>query len=321
MKIALSGAAGRATFFRALTRHLADLGHRIVLDDWHDADVVIRVSDRGLFDRGEQEVIEERKSGQITVFWDLDAPATLDRLSLDPSDPLRALLPRYDLVFTSGGGQPVVTRYRSFGARDCVPIYYALDPATHHPVAPRPEFRADLSFLGNRHEDREERIGEFFFQAAARVPHRQFVIAGHGWDDKSLPERVRFAGPVAESDQNAFYCSARAVLNVTRAAMAANGWSPSSRIFEAAGAAACVITDAWEGIEAFLEPGAEVLVAEDGDAVADIIRDLDPARAAAIGKAALRRILAQHTCAHRAGQVNDILESRAFGTRRWPKAG
>ena len=195
-----------------------------------------------------------------TVFWDVDAPATLARLEADPGDPLRSLVPEYDLVLTYGGGDPVVERYLALGARECVPVYNALDPDTHHPVPPDPRFTRDLVFVGNRLPDREARVDEFFFRAAALAPERSFLLGGAGWDGKPLPPNVRSLGHVSTNDHNALNATPLAVLNVTRDSMVANGWSPPTRVFEAAGAGACLITDAWEGIELFLDPNEEVLV-------------------------------------------------------------
>jgi spore maturation protein CgeB len=125
-----------------------------------------------------------------------------------------------------------------------------------------------------------------------------------------VPANVRRLGHVYTGDHNALNCTPLAVLNVTRDSMAVNGWSPATRVFEAAGAGACLLTDDWQGIEDFLEPGTECLVARSGDDVAQHISSLTPARARAIGAAALARISANHTYAHRARQVQDILISR-----------
>jgi spore maturation protein CgeB len=170
-------------------------------------------------------------------------------------------------------------------------------------VPPDPRFACDLAFLGNRLPDREERVGEFFFRAAGLAPARRFLLGGSGWESRPLPPNVARLGHVGTRDHNALNCTPRAVLNVTRAEMAANGWSPATRVFEAAGAGACLITDAWEGIELFLEPGTEVLVAATGDEVAELIAAASPA----IGAAARRRVLAEHTYARRAEQVEAIL--------------
>jgi spore maturation protein CgeB len=244
----------------------------------------------------------------MTIFWDVDAPATLARMEADAEDALRALVPQYDLVLTYGGGDPVVARYRALGARDCVPVYNALDPETHHPVAPDDRFRADLAFLGNRLPDREERVEEFFLRAASLAPGRSFLLGGSGWEGKELPPNVRALGHVSTRDHNALNATPLAVLNVSRESMAANGFSPATRVFEAAGAGACLITDAWEGIDLFLEPGEEVLVAADGAEVAALVEELDCERARRIGASALRRVRAEHTYARRAVEVERLLE-------------
>jgi len=149
-------------------------------------------------------------------------------------------------------------------------------------------------------------------QAAAALPEREFLIGGNGWETKGMPANVRYLGHVYTHQHNAFNCTPLAVLNVARDSMAHIGFSPATRVFEAAGAAACLITDAWEGIELFLKPDEEVLVARDGQDVADHFRALTPERARTIGQAALRRILAEHSYAHRGAQVDAILrEERA----------
>jgi len=251
------------------------------------------------------------------AFWDVDAPATLERLRRDRQDPLRALLPDYDLVLTYGGGDPVRSAYRALGARLCAPIYNALDPDDHHPVPPAPHLRCNLAFLGNRLPDREARVEEFFLNAAARAPQHSFLLGGSGWEDKPVPPNVRRLGHVPTRDHNALNCSARCVLNISRESMASNGWSPATRVFEAAGAGACLITDRWRGIEMFLEPGEEVLVADDGAAVAAILRALDKAQARRIGGAARRRVLTEHTYGQRAVAVERALAlALAMGGQR-----
>jgi spore maturation protein CgeB len=276
------------------------------------ADVVVKAGGVGVLDEELEKAVLEL-GAPVTVFWDVDAPATLARLEARPDDPLRALVPRYDAVLTYGGGDPVVARYRALGARDCVPVYNALDPATHHPSPADPRFAADLAFLGNRLPDREARVESFFLRAAELAPQRSFLLGGAGWDDRPLPPNVRSLGHVSTREHNALNATPLAVLNVSRESMAANGWSPATRVFEAAGAGACVVTDAWDGIDAFLEPGEEVLVAADGEEVAAHVEALDPARARRIGDAARRRALAEHTYAHRAVEVERLLLGEAVG--------
>ncbi|HEX6739736.1 MAG TPA: glycosyltransferase [Vicinamibacteria bacterium] len=339
---------GAATYYRGLLRALADRGHHITfyepdaygrqahrdipdppwarvvvypvagpdpvwraLEQARTADLVVKASGVGVFDDLlERGVLEMRRPGGLVAFWDVDAPATLDRVEQDARDPFTALIPQYDVVFTYGGGAPVVSGYSRLGASRCVPIYHALDPTTHHPVPREPRFRADLGFLGNRLPDREARVEEFFLRAAELLPSHRFLMGGSGWEDKTLPANVACLGHVYTRDHNAFNATPLAVLNVNRAGVARDGFSPSSRIFEAAGAAAAIISDAWDGLELFLEPGREVLVARDGHEVAEHMLALSPGRSRALGQAALQRVLAQHTYAHRAAQVEAVLGAR-----------
>jgi spore maturation protein CgeB len=273
------------------------------------SDLVVKASGVGVHDELlERAVLDLQGRGSLVAFWDVDAPATLDRVHGNAADPFLALIPRYDLVLTYGGGEPVRQAYLGLGARECVPIYNALDPSTHHPVAPEARFDCDLAFLGNRLPDREARVEEFFLRAAAQLPDKRMLLGGSGWADKPIPANVRYLGHVYTADHNAFNCTPRAVLNVSRESMARYGFSPATRVFEAAGAAACLITDAWEGLETFFEPGREVLVARSGDEVAQHVGALDAQRARAVGQAAYQRVLAEHTYAHRAAQFDAVLE-------------
>lgn len=273
------------------------------------ADLVVKASGVGVFDELlEAAVASMRAPGRLVAFWDVDAPATLDRVQGNPADPFRQLIPEYDLVFTYGGGAPVVNAYTALGARACYPIYNALDVTTHYPTEPDSRFQADCGFLGNRLPDREQRVEEFFLSPAAQLSQKQFVLGGSGWSDKPMPSNVRYVGHVYTHDHNAFNCTAQTVLNINRSSMARYGFSPATRVFEAAGAGACIITDAWEGIELFLEPGREILVAQDGAEVAEQLQRLCADDARRIGRAAYARVLAQHTYRHRAGQVVRILD-------------
>ena len=335
---------GAATYYRGIVRSLAERGHRITFYEpdafdrqahrdladppWAEvvvypatedaarrcverargSDLVVKASGVGVFDELlEAAVLDLAGPRTLVAFWDVDAPATLDRVERDPSDPFRALIPRYDVVFTYGGGAPVVTAYERLGARRCVPIYNALDPTTHHPVPPDPRFEGDLGFLGNRLPDRERRVEDFFLAAAAQLPDRRFLLGGNGWADKPMPGNVAYLGHVYTRDHNAFNVTPRAVLNISRDSMAAYGFSPATRVFEAAGAGACLITDAWEGLAQFLEPEREVLVARGGDDVAEHVRRLTAPAARAIGERARARVLAEHTYAHRAIDVETTL--------------
>jgi spore maturation protein CgeB len=339
---------GAATYYRGIVRALHNRGHRVTFyepnaygrqehrdipdPDWarvvvypgdtedsalemveaaRGADLVVKASGIGIFDiLLEAAVLELQRADTLVVFWDVDAPATLDRIERDPSDPFRPLIPRYDLVLTYGGGDPVVRAYEGFGARECVPVYNALDPATHFAVSPDPRFTGDLGFLGNRLPDREARVEEFFLAAAAALPGKTFLLGGSGWGDKRMPANVRYVGHVYTRDHNAFNCTPTAVLNVNRESMARYGFSPPTRVFEAAGAGACLMTDHWEGIELFLEPDREVIVARSGAEIAERLFSLSVTQARRLGLAAQRRIQAEHTYDHRAAQVEALLDAR-----------
>jgi len=283
-------------------------GVRRALDEARGADLIVKASGVGVFDALLEEAVPAmRRAGALAAFWDVDAPATLDRMAADSSDALRALIPCYDLVLTYGGGEPVVAAYHALGARECAPVYNAVDPETHHPVPPEARYAGDLGFLGNRLPDREGRVTTFFFDAAAARPAARFLLGGNGWETRAMPANVCYLGHVYTRDHNAFNCSLRMVLNVARESMARYGYSPATRVFEAAGAGACLITDAWEGIEQFLEPGREILVASDGAEVAAHLDGVDVRAARAVGEAARRRVLAAHTYDHRAEQLEQLL--------------
>ena len=336
---------GAATYYRGILKALAALGHEIVFfepdaferqshrdisdpewakvvvypatsEGWQrslekaigSADLLVKASGVGVFDRELECAMVETPARARRAYWDVDAPATLDEIAANPAHHLRKAIPRYDVVFTYGGGAPVVKAYRAVGARDCVPIYNALDPDHHFPVEPVPGFESELGFLGNRLPDREARVDAFFLDAARRLPHKRFLLGGSGWESKELPANVKCIGHVGTNAHNAFFCSGLATLNVNRESMARYGFSPPTRVFEAAGAGACLLTDRWKGIDLFLEPNREVLVAEDGEEVALHLDGLTPGRAREIANRARRRVLAHHTYAQRALQVHEVLE-------------
>jgi spore maturation protein CgeB len=294
---------------RVVVYPATEQGWQSALDDaTRNCDLIAKASGVGVFDAELERAVPEAAGSRLTsVYWDVDAPATLEGIAADPSHHLRRMIPRYDIVFTYGGGDPVVSRYQDLGARLCVPIYNALDPETHHPVPASADFRCDLSFLGNRLPDREARVEEFLLKPAQALPGKTFLLGGSGWETKDVPRNVRVAGHVGSGAHNAFYCSGRATLNINRDGMARFGFSPPTRIFEAAGTGACIISDSWDGIDTFLEPGKEILLADNGEAVAEIVATLSPAEALRIGQASRSRILAEHTYAHRARQVVTVL--------------
>jgi spore maturation protein CgeB len=334
---------GAATYYRGIYKNLSRIGYQItfaepaiydrqqhkdgdinfadvrvyqsstdvprLLKEARKAQVIIKHSGVGADDELlEREVLDARTRKNRIIFWDVDAPATLARIEGDPNDPFRSLISQYDAVFTYGGGPIVVSEYERLGAKACVPIYNGLDPETHHPVSADPQCACDLAFVGHRLPDREARVEEFFLTAATLAPEMTFVLGGEGWGDKKLPANVRWIGHVGSDRHNVVNCSARMVLNVNRESMAKTGFSPPTRIFEAAGAGACVISDQWRGLESFFTPREEILSASSARDVVECLRRFDSKEAAKIGFAMLCRALREHTYESRAAQVHAAIQ-------------
>ncbi|HVH88035.1 MAG TPA: glycosyltransferase [Terriglobales bacterium] len=333
---------GAATYYRGIYRNLALLGHGITFaepdvygrqqkrdpGDYSyvesliysppadlarmcslaaEADLIIKHSGVGADDAElESAVARGIDTEALRAFWDVDAPATLARVENDP-DPFRALIPQFDFIFTYGGGPPVVDHYLRLGARNCHPIYNALEPETHHPVPKDFALECDLLLVANRLPDRERRVEQFFIRAAELAPDLKFILGGEGWGNKELPKNLRWIGHVGTGDHNRVNCSARMVLNLNRDSMADVGFSPPTRVFEAAGAGACVITDKWAGIDTFFEPGREILVAGSAEEIIALLRRTTPEQASKIGLAMRQRALRDHTYAQRAAQVSELL--------------
>ena len=334
---------GAATYYRGIYKNLHRLGHHIIfaepaiynrqahqdapapdyaeirvyqspadipnlIKDAAGAEVVIKHSGVGADDLLlEREVLSCRSRRTKVVFWDVDAPATLASVVANGTNPFRRLIPKFDAIFTYGGGTPVISEYQRLGAEIVVPIYNGLDPETHYLVSPDPRYASDLTFIGHRLPDREERVEEFFLRAATLAPEMSFLLGGEGWSGKQLPQNVRWIGHVPADLHNIVNCSARMVLNVNRDSMAKVGFSPPTRVFEAAGAGACVITDSWTGIEQFFTANTEILVATCAEDVVAHLRQLESTQSSQIGLAMLSRTLREHTYSLRAAEVDDAL--------------
>jgi spore maturation protein CgeB len=334
---------GAATYYRGIYKQMSALGHHVIFAEpdaygrqqnrdtgdfsyvssivYKDADdipallqqaaqcdLVIKHSGVGVFDELlEERVLECRSADASVAFWDVDAPATLARVEADPTDAFRNLIPEYDFIFTYGGGAPVVEHYQRLGAVNCHPIYNALDPETHCPVPVDSAFAYDLLFVGHRLPDRERRVEEFFFRAAELAPDCKFALGGEGWGGKRIPANVRWIGHVGTGDHNRVNCSARMVLNINRDSMAGVGFSPPTRVFEAAGAGACLITDQWAGIEKFFAPDEEILVAGSAEEIVAYLRSVTSARAKEIGGKMRQRALRDHTYELRAKEFDAIV--------------
>jgi spore maturation protein CgeB len=244
------------------------------------------------------------------VFYDLDTPVTLDLLAAgNRPDWLPSSLDGFDLVLSYTGGEALARLRSELGARRVAPLYGSVDPDAHHPVPPVAAYRADLSYLGTYAADRQAALERLFIEPARRRPAQRFVIGGAQYpQDFPWTENIHFVRHMPPPEHPAFFSSSRLTLNVTRRAMAALGWCPSGRLFEAASCGTPVLSDVWDGLDAFYVPGEEILLARDtADALAAL--DLGEAEMRRIARRARERTLEEHTGARRAGEMLAALES------------
>lgn len=345
---------GHATFWRALIRALARRGHEVVFlerdlpdhaahrdlyelsdahlviyRDWRealpqvrrhlgDADVAMVTSrcPDGLAATGM--VLESR--ARVRVFYDLDTPITLRKAA--EREPAFYLGPRglgdFDLVLSFTGGEALDALRGRLGARAVAPLYGAVDPEAHRPVPPTPEYMADVSYLGVCTEDRREGLERLLIEPARRLPERRFLVGGARCPDGAhWPANMAFAGYVPPAEYPAFHCSSRLALNVTRPAMAESGYCPSVRLFEAAACGVAMLSDGWEGLDTFFEPGSEILIARTVDDVEQAVA-MDDAQLERVGQAARRRALEEHTADRRAREMIDALDTAAAATAGRP---
>jgi spore maturation protein CgeB len=250
-------------------------------------------------------------SGPIKTFYDLDTPVTLDRLRAGEQVPYigPAGLSGFDLVLSYTGGAALQELQSRLGARRVAPLYGSVDPAAHRPAPPKPEYEADLSYLGTYAEDRQEQLDRLFLQPARRRPGLRFLIGGSMYpQDFPWGENVFYVRHVPPAEHPAFYGSSALTLNVTRAAMASMGYCPSGRLFEAAACGAPLLSDDWEGLDRFFQPGREILVARTTEEALEALA-LPRADLARIAAAARERTLAEHTAERRAREMVDLLAS------------
>jgi spore maturation protein CgeB len=252
-------------------------------------------------------------SSAIKVFYDLDTAVTLEKLRQNEAV---SYIPSYglsgfDLVLSYVGGRALNELQSLLGARRVAPLYGSVDPDLHKPVARSSHYDSDLSYLGTYASDRQQILEELFIEPAHRLPKKKFLLGGAQYPENfPWSDNVWFVRHVPPAEHPAFYSSSRATLNVTRAAMASNGFCPSGRLFEAAACETPIVSDCWEGLEEFFEPERELLVAKSsGDVVRALSRSPDELRQ--VGKAARERALGAHTARHRSQELLSLLEAAA----------
>jgi spore maturation protein CgeB len=257
-----------------------------------------------------------------SVFYDLDTPVTLARLRHGETIPYIGSrgLTDFDLVLSYTGGLAIEALRQDLGARRIVPLYGHVDPDVHRPVEAQPQYQADLSYLGTYSADRQDALNMLFIAAAQTRSDLRFLIGGAQYpEDFPWVSNIYFVRHLPPGEHPSFFSSSRLSLNVTRRPMAEMGWCPSGRLFEATACGAAVITDDWEGLDAFFAPGEDILVARSTEDVLAAL-ELSDAELRHIAGAARARTLCEHTSEHRARELVAALESAAAPTRELERA-
>lgn len=244
-----------------------------------------------------------RTAHGATAFYDIDTPVTLANLErgevayLSPE-----LIERYQLYLSFTGGPTLDRIEQQYGSPMARPLYCSVDERlySHKPT----RMRWDLGYMGTYSEDRQPTLDELLLNPACEWKDGRFIVAGPQYPDTiDWPANVRRVMHLAPREHRSFYNQQRFTLNVTRADMVAAGYSPSVRLFEAAACATPIISDYWDGLDTFFTPGEEILIARTGDEVLHYLRDLSEDGRLAIGARARTRVLAEHTAAHRAAEL------------------
>jgi spore maturation protein CgeB len=348
LSITSSWGNGHATTWRALVKALAKRGHEVAFLErdvpWYAANrdlprppwcetilygSVGELADRhaariasadlvvvGSFVPDGIEAIDlvQSTAGGTTAFYDIDTPVTLAALAAGGCAYLAPRqIPGFDLHLSFTGG-PTLRRLESeFGARRARALYCSVDPDVH---GPRPvPVRWDMGYLGTYGADRQPMLDALLTEPARRLPAARFAVAGAQYPDAiAWPPNVERIEHLPPSGHAAFYAAQRLTLNVTRADMAAAGWSPSVRLFEAAACGTPILSDAWDGLEELFRPGAEILVGRTADDALEALSRPD-AELRAVGERARARVLSAHTADHRAAELEGHVR-RARSARR-----
>jgi spore maturation protein CgeB len=245
------------------------------------------------------------------VFYDMDTPVTLDRLRAGERVEYLPYcgLGDFDLVLSYTGGKALKELKLRLGARHVAPLYGSVDPAGHYPVPAVVQYRSDVSYLGTYAADRQVALETLFIEPARRLSCKRFLIGGSMYPQEfPWADNIHFVRHVPPGEHPAFYCSSRLTINVTRRAMAESGYCPSGRLFEAAACGTPVLSDAWEGLDAFFEPGKEILVARKTEEATAAI-ELSDRELAQIAQAARERTMHEHTAEHRAIELEKAVEA------------
>ncbi|MBB5714837.1 glycosyltransferase family protein [Sphingomonas aerophila] len=245
---------------------------------------------------------------EASAFYDIDTPVTLAKLARGDFEYLSPeVIPGYAVYLSFTGGPTLDTVERRYGSPAARALYCSVDTEAYRPL-PEPK-RWDLSYLGTYSDDRQPTLERLLIEPARALPDARFVVAGPQYPDTiDWPTNVERIEHLPPSKHAAFYSASRFTLNVTRADMIAAGWSPSVRLFEAAACACPIMSDRWDGLNTLFTSPGEILLA---DGAGDVIAALGEADASAIGLAGQARVLAEHSAAHRAAELENHLTQAA----------
>jgi spore maturation protein CgeB len=343
LAITSSWGNGHATTYRALARALHARGHRIafferdlewyasnrdmpelpfctvhVYEKWDDILLKVRrelassdVAIVGSYFPDALAALEEvfGSSAAVKAFYDIDTPITVAALDAGGAGYLKPEhVAGFDIYFSFTGG-PVLRKLESkFGAQRAVPLYCSFDPGNNQFSIPQSRFASDLSYMGTYAPDRQSKLEEFFCKPARELPEKRFLIAGPQYPAQiKWPANVRQIIHLEPRLHAPFYFSSRLTLNLTRQKMAAAGYSPSVRLFEAAGCGATIASDHWPGLETFFTPGEEILFPDSRWDIVGYLTEMYEAEMKAIGRRAQERVLLEHSSARRAIQFEEYV--------------
>lgn len=282
-----------------------------ILQEAADADLIIKISGVGVLDSElEKGVACLKHMGKTIAYWDFNPVANLERINTNPSDPFRKLIPQYDFIFISGGGQEATDSYLALGAQNCHLIYPGADLPSLENRNPDFDFKYDLGFFTNKYVLKESKVTSYFFDSALTLAEQSFLFAGKGWENKEMYGNITYVNPLPMDQYPEHYSSCKCVLELHNDHALKHGYSPSPQLFEAAGAGSCVITEYCQGIEQFFEIGKEILVAKSGEELTEILKNLSKKEAIAIGQAAAAKVKHLHTYAQRAIAFEQIISSK-----------
>ena len=347
LSITSSWGNGHATTYRALTRALRARGHKIVFferdlewyasnrdmpeplfcqvhlyEQWQDVVGLLRrelaeadVAMIGSFFPDGVKAIDEAcdSAAGAKVFYDIDTPITISKLRAGDTEYLRRdQIPSFDVYFSFTGGPMLRELQTRFGARRAVPLYCSFDPDRYHWREPDHRYQCDLSYMGTYAPDRQAKLEELFCKPAGELAEKQFLLAGPQYPATvAWPKNIRRIVHLEPEFHPYFYSSSLFTLNLTRDEMVQAGFSPSVRLFEAAGCGAAIISDTWPGLETFFKPGKEILLAESSADVISYLKNMTVDDVKKVGRHAQERVLAEHSAEKRAIEFEDVVGAMA----------